>query len=195
MDLREAVTRLPGDEQVALRPWRAGDAASVASACTDADIQRWTLVPDGYTAADAEQFVAYATEALAAGTSAELAVVTAGDPDAVLGAAGLVRIDWDHEQAEVGYWTAAEARGRGVATRAVRLLSAWAFRELPLTRLQLMPFIGNDASERVAERAGYRREGVLRSFHVSKNGLADVVMFARLRGDADGDGGEPVARG
>jgi RimJ/RimL family protein N-acetyltransferase len=192
MDLRDAVTRLPSDERVALRPWRSGDAPTVARVCADPDIQRWTLVPEGYTEAHAEEFIAYATEALAAGTSAELAVVAAADADVVLGAAGLVRIDWDHEQAEVGYWTAAEGRGRGVATRAVRLLTAWAFRELPLARLQLMPFIGNEASERVAERAGYRREGVLRSFHVSKNGLADVVMFARLRADADD--AEPAAR-
>jgi RimJ/RimL family protein N-acetyltransferase len=112
-----------------------------------------------------------------------LAVVDARDEDEVLGSVGLVRIDWDAEQAEVGYWTAPQARRRGVAVRAVRLLSTWSFAELGLTRLQLMPYAGNDASIRVAKRAGYTREGVLRAYSRSKRGLVDVVMFSLLRSD------------
>jgi RimJ/RimL family protein N-acetyltransferase len=67
--------------------------------------------------------------------------------------------------------------------RAVRVLSAWAFAEPGLVRLELTPYAGNDPSERVAERAGYTREGVLRSYFRSKSGLVDVVMYSLLRGD------------
>jgi RimJ/RimL family protein N-acetyltransferase len=67
--------------------------------------------------------------------------------------------------------------------RAVRVLSAWAFAQLGLARLELTPFAGNGPSERVAERAGYTREGVLRSSHRSKIGLVDVVMYSLLRDD------------
>ena len=130
----------------------------MCAACQDPEIQRWTLVPDGYTEEHARDFVAYAERAREAGTSVELAVVDAADGADVLGSVGLVGIELDHERAELGYWTAPHARGRGVAVRAVRLLSAWAFATLPVSRLQLMPFAANDASQRVAERAGYARE-------------------------------------
>jgi RimJ/RimL family protein N-acetyltransferase len=183
MDLAAAISRLPADDLVALRPWRADDAPALAVACDDPDVQRWTLVPDRYTESDAEAFIAYATESLERGASVEVAMVAPADPRALLGSIGLLNIDWDREQAEVGYWTAAHARRRGVATRAVGLLSVWAFAELPLTRLHLTPFAANTASQRVAERAGYRREGLLRAYYRSKTGLEDVVMLSRLRDD------------
>jgi RimJ/RimL family protein N-acetyltransferase len=185
MDLADAVTRLPADAEVALRTWTRDDVPAMVRACADPGVQRFTMVPDDYTEAQAEGFVAYTAAAIAEGASAELAAVAADDRSDVLGAVGLVRIDADLEQAEVGYWTAPHARRRGVATRAIRLISAWAFAELSLTRLQLMPFAENVASQHVAERAGYRREGLLRSFYRAKPGLVDVVMYARLRGDPE----------
>lgn len=152
-------------------------------ACQDPEIQRWTMVPDGYSEEHAAWFIAETERAREACTSQELAVVDASNPDDVLGAVGLVSIDWGHERAEVGYWTAPHARRRGVAARAVRVLSTWSFATLPLARLQLTPFAGNLPSQRVAERAGYGREGVLRSYHRSKTGLVDVVMYSLLRAD------------
>jgi RimJ/RimL family protein N-acetyltransferase len=85
----------------------------------------------------------------------------------------------------VGYWVAPQARGRGVATAAVRLLSAAAFEQLDLIRLDLIVAVGNVASVRVAEKAGYTREGVMRSYLATKkNGRDDAVMFGLVRGDA-----------
>jgi RimJ/RimL family protein N-acetyltransferase len=155
----------------------------MTAACRDDDIRRWTMVPDGYTEEHARGFVAHTEAARDAATSLQLAVVDAANADDVLGAVGLVTIDWDRERADVGYWTAPQARRRGVAVRAVRVLSAWAFARLGLVRLELTPFAGNRPSERVAERAGYTREGVLRSYYRSKTGLVDVVMFSLLRDD------------
>ena len=183
VDLMRATARLPRDELIALRRWRADDVTALAEACADAEVQRWTLVPGEYTEADGRDFVAATAEGLHAGASCELAAVDAADPGTVLGSIGLMRIEWGLERAEVGYWTRAEARGRGVASRAVRLLSGWAFAELGLARLQLTPYLGNAASERVALRAGYSREGVLRRYFRSKAGLVDVVMYSRLRDD------------
>jgi RimJ/RimL family protein N-acetyltransferase len=173
----------PSDEEVALRAWRESDVPAIAAACRDGDIQRWTMVPDDYTEDHAAAFVAYTEESREAGTSLELAVVEAADEAALLGAVGLVGIDWDREQAEIGYWTATGARRRGVAARAVGVLPGWAFAELGLSRLQLMPYAANEASARVADRAGYTREGVLRSYYKSKRGLVDVVMYSLLRGE------------
>ena len=155
-------------------------------ACSDPETQRWTKVPDNYTEAHARAFIAASGARRQAGASLDVAVVDADDHDHVLGAVGLVSIDWQRERAEAGYWTAPHARRRGVATRALRLLSTWALRELPLARLDVMPYADNAASQRVAERAGYTRGGVLRAVHNAKLGPVDVVMFSLLSGDVDG---------
>jgi len=178
-----ALDPAPSDDVVTLRPWRAADVPGMTAAGRDEAIQRWTMVPDGYSEEHARAHIVRTEAARAAATSLELAVVDAASPDDVLGAVGLVAIDWDRECAEIGYWTAPHARGRGVAVRAVRVLSAWSFARLGLVRLELVPFAGNDASQRVAERAGYAREGLLRSYYPSKTGLVDVVMYSLLRDD------------
>ena len=84
--------------------------------------------------------------------------------------------------AEIGYWIRAESRNRGVATRAVRLAAAWAFAEGDVLRLQLRADVGNTASQRVAENAGFQREGVLRSVRFSRRQQrrVDFVMYSRL---------------
>ena len=77
----------------------------------------------------------------------------------------------------------APARGRGVAARATKLLSAWAFDVLHLARIEITVDPRNDASQRVALAAGFTQEGVLRSYQRFKDGRMDAVMFSRLPGD------------
>ncbi len=73
---------------------------------------------------------------------------------------------------------------RGAATRAVRLVARWAFTVEPiLIRMELLTLVGNEASGRVALRAGFVREGVLRRYLPFRGELVDAVMFARLRDD------------
>lgn len=86
-------------------------------------------------------------------------------------------------QAEVGYWLLPEARGRGLATRSVRLISRWALRDLGLARLSLMTEPGNERSQRVAERSGFVREGVLRSYKEMAGRRIDCVVFSLLPSD------------
>lgn len=89
-----------------------------------------------------------------------------------------------HETAEVSYFLAARARGQGLATRAVRLLAAWAFDELGLERLELRTHLENEASQRVAERAGFRREGVERASRAWPDGERfDSVLYSLLPGE------------
>jgi len=82
--------------------------------------------------------------------------------------------------AEVGYWLRREARGHGAATTAVRLVAAWAFGELGIRRLNLQTAPENLASQRVAGRAGFTREGVLRAWLPTPDGRRDSVMFSLL---------------
>jgi RimJ/RimL family protein N-acetyltransferase len=86
----------------------------------------------------------------------------------------------------IGYWLLPEARGKGLATRAVRLLSSWAFRELGLARLQLLTEPWNEDSQRVAERSGFEREGLLRSYGEIDGRRVDYVVFSLLPGDGVG---------
>lgn len=89
------------------------------------------------------------------------------------------------QRATVGYWLLPEARGKGLATRAVTLVSRWALRELGISRLGLLAEPANKHSQRVAERAGYRREGVLRSWGEVGGRRVDYVSFSLLPTDLD----------
>jgi RimJ/RimL family protein N-acetyltransferase len=138
------------------------------------------MVPDGYTEAMANEFIRSSEERRLAGISLDCAIVDAAEEGSLLGSVGIVSVDPRHSRAELGYWTAPWARRRGVAARGLRLLSKWTFATLDVARLELMPFTENLVSQAVAERAGYTREGVLRSFYRSKRNQVDVVMYSLL---------------
>jgi len=151
--------RLLSDGVIALRPWTQADAPEIV-ACIDGDedIARWLdQVPQPYSLADAKTYIA--------GIGEQAYAVTDAVSGRVLGSIGL-RWNDPHDVAEVGYWLRNDARGRGVTTRALALVSTVAF-EQGAARVQLRAAVGNIASRRVAERAGFTLEGVLRSAHWS----------------------------
>ena len=175
---------LPGEPLVqgptALRPWRDSDIPALVSACQDPEIGRWTRVPSPYGQADARAYLMARYDATFAGLSAPFAIVAATGGE-LLGSISLMRFAWEHQRAEVGYWLAAQARGRGHATRAVRLICAWGFAELGLERIDLLAATGNRPSQMVAQRAGFQREAVLRSYMLATEGRQDMVAFGLLR--------------
>ena len=170
------------DGVVALRAFRREDAPAIAAACTDPDIARWTTIPAEYTEADAHAYLGGQRERLEAGESIGLAIAEA-ESGKLTGAIGLTHFEWEDARAEIGYWVAPWARRRGIAVRALRLMSGWSFSALGLLRIDLLPYVGNEVSERVALAAGYTREGVLRSYREAKHGRADMVMYSLLAGD------------
>jgi RimJ/RimL family protein N-acetyltransferase len=101
----------------------------------------------------------------------------------VLGGGSLYDVELEQRRAAVGYWLAPEARGRGVATRAVRLIARWAFEDLEVARLELTCSPDNHASQRVAERCGFTRQGLLRSHTQFKGERRDTVVFRLLSGE------------
>jgi RimJ/RimL family protein N-acetyltransferase len=119
----------------------------------------------------------------AQGLLAPYVIVDAGS-DAILGGATLHHFDPMRDAVEVGYWLFVEARGRGVATRSVQGLSRHAFAK-GIYRVEAHVRVGNDASERVLERAGFAREGVKRRYLRRQDGTRhDATLFARLADDA-----------
>ena len=169
------------DGPTALRSWRDSDVRRVAEACQDPEIARWTTVPDNYSEADARAFLLYRYDALLAGTTAPFAIVSADDQ--LLGSIALMRIDWQHARGEVGYWLARWARGQGHATRALGLICRWGFASLGLGRIELFAATANVASQNVADRAGFVREAVLRSYLTGKLGQEDMVAYGLLASD------------
>ena len=169
------------DGVAALRPWTAADVPALVEACQDPEISRRTLVPTPYTEADARGYLQRVAAGWQDGARASFAVVDAADHGAPLGAAGLEAIDWDQLAADVGYWLAAPARGRGFATRAVELLAGWAFGTLGLERLELRTIHDNVASHAVARRAGFAPSDGPLVRRPECDHMPDI-FFVRLRG-------------
>ncbi len=159
------------DGLLVIGPWREDDAAAVYAACQDPEIQRWVpVIPRPYTLDHAHTYVA--------GDNG-FAIRNRGQ------VAGAIRLRVvAAETGRIGYWCAAHERRRGVATRALRLVCRYALDELGLVRLELITDLDNVASQGVAQKAGFQREGVLRSHLRHPDGhRRDSVMFSLLPGE------------
>jgi RimJ/RimL family protein N-acetyltransferase len=171
------------DGTLVLRLPRDADAPAIAAACADPEIARWIPVPVPYRLEDARAFVAFTAEGWSSGREPTFVIADVTD-GALLGTLAFHRRPDEPGKAAVGYWLAPGARGRGAATGAVLLAVRWAFGIEPaLVRMELLTLVGNEASGRVALRAGFTREGVLRRYLPFRGALMDAVMFSRLRGD------------
>jgi RimJ/RimL family protein N-acetyltransferase len=179
------------DSAILLRPPTEADIPAIAAACGDPELARWIPVPVPYRTADAQAFVEAAAEGWALGTASEFAVVERAG-GTLVGMVGLHRGSVPG-RASVGYWIAPQARGRGLATRAVRLVARWAFEDPTLERLELTTLVGNEASGRVALRSGFQREGILRRFASFRGQAVDAVIYAMIRDDVVDAGGDPPA--
>jgi RimJ/RimL family protein N-acetyltransferase len=98
-----------------------------------------------------------------------------------LGGCGLNQLSAAHRFGNLGYWVRTSASGRGVATEAARQLAEFAFRETDLVRLEIVCAAANVRSQRVAERAGAEREGVLRNRLMLHGHPVDAVMYSLVR--------------
>jgi RimJ/RimL family protein N-acetyltransferase len=146
-----------------LRPLGAGDAEAVYAACQDPEIPRWTTVPSPYTPEHAADFVGrICPEGWRDDTGYNLGVFTR-DEGALVGCMGLIRLSAADHQAELGYWTAKDQRGKGYTVEAGRALCAWGFESPAAERIEWYAEAGNDASRAVALRIGFVMEGTGRS--------------------------------
>ncbi|MDP3712102.1 MAG: GNAT family N-acetyltransferase [Mycobacteriales bacterium] len=168
-----------------LRTWQPWDAERVVQMLQDPATQRFTTVPVPYTREHAQDFAAQAAATWADGTAATWAVCDATDPTP-LGALAL-RATRTPGTWSCGFHTAVEARGRGLMPDALAAACRWAFGELGAQRVEWRAHVGNWASRRVAEKAGFTVEGVQRSGLEHRGERVDCWVGARLPGDADGD--------
>jgi RimJ/RimL family protein N-acetyltransferase len=171
------------DGPVALRPWgEPGDVEAITAACNDRAIAEFLdLIPSPYTENDARFYIDQCRQGWAEGTTTNFAITDAESGEAV-GSIGVRWAEPDQGVCEVGYWVAPQARGRGVCTTALRLVSRWLIADHGMQRVQLRADEQNVASRKVAENAGFTQEGVLRSsrWNPRLGRRVDFVMYSLL---------------
>ncbi|MCK1799157.1 GNAT family N-acetyltransferase [Streptomyces sp. XM4193] len=172
-------------ERLVLRPLEPGDAEAVHRACQDADILRWTTVPNPYRLKHAEEFVGVISPAGWSGdTLYNFGVFTAdGTFVGSMGLVDLTRLAAPERRAELGFWTDPRQRGHGYTTEAARAVARWSFRELGVERLEWLAEVGNEASRAVARSVGFVMEGTQRARMVNAGVRRDVWVAALLPQD------------
>ncbi len=169
------------DDAIRLVPLCARHEAGLDALTQDPDVRRYTRVPTAVPKGFAAAWLARYEEGWRDGSRAGFAIES--HEGEFLGLGLFVDLNADGRQGEIGYVVGAEARGRGVATRTLELLTHWGFAGLGLERIELWIEVTNAGSELVAERAGYRREGVLRSYWFKEEIRGDFGIWSRLRSD------------
>lgn len=173
------------DGVIALRPWTRDDLGFVVDACQDPELSRYSpAIPFPYTAQDAVGWFESQEPIRLAGRGLDFSVTDA-ETGELLGAIGLHNFNERWTSAATGYWLAREARGHGYISRALRVVARWAFADLGLARLELTADPENLASQRVAERCGFQREGHLRSHLVVRHSgeRRDSLVYGLLPGE------------
>ena len=181
-------------------PFEPDDAPAVQAGCDDPDVAHWIFrLPAPYSLDDAQRVHQPTPAAGWSRTRAPGSRSMDAETGELLGSVGISHFA-DRQAAEVGYWVRREARRRGVALAAARLVADWAFAEVGVERLELLTYPGNEASQAFAAKLGFTRECLLRGFLAPEPGKSregrvvpsadgslpprdDQVQFARLRSD------------
>ncbi|TDD70164.1 GNAT family N-acetyltransferase [Actinomadura rubrisoli] len=191
MNAFEGSVRLEG-ERLVLRPFGLDDAADLIDVIRGGE---GFLPPNFPAVLEAEPLAWFLREGVHKvqrfGLGIHLAVI-GRDTGGLLGTIGLFRVDWQQRTCEVGYGMRPSARGRGYATETLSLVSRWALGACGLYRVELRALTTNHASIRVAEKAGYRREGVARGAERGPDGANhDMVVFGLIAPDLWPDPPDP----
>ncbi len=166
-------------QETILRPWAGADAAAVLEALADPEIHRWTPLPEPQSLQDARDWITTRIQQAATDQHEHFAIQTT-DPDRLAGGVNvLFHKPW---RAELGYFIVPDARRRGHASRAVRLIAEWAHRN-GVERLEALIDAENVASFPVVESAGFRREGLVRSYRRIHGVPRNMCIYARLASD------------
>jgi RimJ/RimL family protein N-acetyltransferase len=164
-------------QRCTLRRWRTADAASLVRHANNLNVAKHLRdrFAHPYTLAHAKAFL---KAVAAADVQTNFAVDVGGE--AIGGFGYVAGADVERFSAEVGYWIGEACWGRGIATEALQLFTAHAFRNLSMLRLFAVPFADNRPSIRVLEKAGFQFEGILRCSCVKYGHPRDQAMYAAV---------------
>jgi ribosomal-protein-alanine N-acetyltransferase len=164
-----------------LRPFSRADLPLVRDAATDPYIPTITSVPARYSDREGRAFIERQFERSDGGHGYPFVIAAAEEPHRGIGAIGLWLREIDSGRASIGYWLVPSARGRHLATWALRGLVTFAFDGLAIPRLHLFVEPWNVASQRTAEAAGFAQEGLLRGWERVAGTQHDAFSYVLLR--------------
>jgi RimJ/RimL family protein N-acetyltransferase len=167
------------DGVVLLRELREDDRAVVLSTMRDPLVAQWLNMPRAPTDGDFDSLVRLAHNGRLTGNRFDFTVTEAGT-DVSVGA--VIASRRHRENYEVAYLAGAEGRGRGLMTRAVRLVCDWLF-SAGVGRIEVRTHPDNAPSQRLAERCGFQREGIERKSIWLHGRRADAIVWSLLPGD------------
>ncbi|MFE9634731.1 GNAT family N-acetyltransferase [Streptomyces sp. NPDC006463] len=171
-------------DRLVLRPFAPSDEDEVYAAAQDPDIQRWTMVPSPYERVHARSFVCELVPGGWRDDTGYSFAVRLGPGGPLVAAVGVhVHEVFGTNSYEIGYWATKEHRGHGYMTEAVIAVARWAFTQLGAVRLEWRAEVGNDGSRAVAEKAGFRMEGLLRASLHRAGSVHDSWVGALLPSD------------
>lgn len=166
---------------ITLRPLRDSDAPNIAIAGDDPETQKWLPLPTPYTLDDARRFIHdIAGATLMEGTGIVFAIE---QDNMFVGCIDVKRAEWLNRNCEIGYWIMPEHRGRGFMPLALDLLSRWVLQNQGFARVEVRVASQNYSSQRVAEKAGYIREGVARQAGRVHSGRVDLIIYSKVSDD------------
>jgi ribosomal-protein-serine acetyltransferase len=173
-----------------IRPYRITDIPLLYEAASESIEQVYPWLPwchPGYTLDESRSWVYYAIDAWAGASEYEF-VIFHKTEKAFAGGVGLNQISMVYRMANLGYWVRSSKAGRGAATAATRLAAEFGFRRLGLKRIEIVVAVENKASQRVAEKVGATREGILRNRLYMHDRAFDAVMFSLIPSDLESQG-------
>ncbi len=173
------------DGGVTLRRYRKNDAAELYAAVVESLLELKPWLPfahDDYAVRETKDWLKKQEKAWRDGMEFNFAITDAAD-GTMLGGCGLNNIDHDNRAANLGYWVRTARSGRGVCPAATRLLARWGFAQMKLARIEVLVAADNVKSLRAAEKAGARKEGVLRNRIYLHGASHDAVMHSFIPGE------------
>ncbi len=174
------------DGVISLRHYKVEDAEDLYSAVRESmrELGAWmSWCHKDYSIEESRAWLAQREEARRSGQEYDFRISDARTGE-YLGATGLNQFNV-HRAANLGYWIRTGAAGRGVATRAARMVARFGFEELKLVRIEIVAAVGNLASQRVAEKVGARREGVMRKALLIHDVPHDAVLTSLVAEDIE----------
>ena len=180
MDRQERCSETTTAYKIRLYQQRDAEDMHAAALESVAEVYPWMAwCHEHYSLDEAREWIAVQEELANQGMAYEFAILD--EADRFLGGCGINQISKANRFANLGYWVRTSSMGRGVAPAAARLVAEYAFRETDLIRLEIVCAVANTRSQRVAEKIGAVREGILRSRLVLPTGVSDAAMYSLVR--------------
>ena len=172
-------------ESFGIRQFQIGDVSQLYEAARESTSQVYPWLEwchPNYSMEDASDWVTKCKELWDTGEAYPFAIVDVNS-DLLMGGVGLNRIDRVYKHANLGYWVRTSCTTRGAATEATQLIAKFGFEELGLIRIDIVASIKNIASQRVAEKVGAQKEGILRKFLILHGEVHDAVGYSLVLED------------